>query len=82
MLPLADNALIEPIPGLMIWTLICFAIAFFVLRKWAFGPIQQIIDKRRERIAEALREADNARDEARRLLEEHRSLMQQARGQA
>jgi F-type H+-transporting ATPase subunit b len=82
MLPLADNALIQPIPGLMIWTLICFGIAFFVLRKYAFGPIQQIIDKRRERIAEALREADRARDEARRLLEEHKSLMQEARGQA
>jgi F-type H+-transporting ATPase subunit b len=76
------SALIEPIPGLMVWTLICFLITFLVLRKFAFGPIQQIIDKRRERIAEALREADNARDEARKLLEEHRSLMQQARSQA
>jgi F-type H+-transporting ATPase subunit b len=82
MLPLADNSLIQPIPGLMVWTLICFAITFFVLRRYAFGPIQQLIDQRRERIAEALREADHARDEARRLLEEHRSLMKQARGQA
>ena len=53
MLPLAagETALIEPIPGLMIWTLVCFCITFFVLRKFAFGPIQQIIDERRERIA-------------------------------
>jgi F-type H+-transporting ATPase subunit b len=89
LLPLAAEAasddksgLIKPIPGLMIWTLLSFLIAFLVLRKYAFGPIQQIIDKRRERIAEALREADNARDEARRLLEEHRNLMHQARSQA
>jgi F-type H+-transporting ATPase subunit b len=82
LLPLADDTLIKPIPGLMIWTLICFAITFFVLRKWAFGPIQEIIDKRRDRIAEALHEADRARDEARNLLEEHKALMQQARGQA
>jgi F-type H+-transporting ATPase subunit b len=77
-----DNPLIKVVPGLMIWTLICFFITFFVLRRYAFGPIQQAIDQRRERIQQSLQEADNARDEARRLLEEHRSLMNQARGQA
>ena len=78
----SDNPLIKLVPGLMIWTLICFAITFFVLRKYAFGPIQQLIDQRRERIRQSLQEADNARDEARRLLEEHRALMGEARGQA
>jgi F-type H+-transporting ATPase subunit b len=53
-----------------------------VLRRWAFGPIQQVIDQRRERILRALQEADNARDEARKLLEEHRALLGKARGQA
>lgn len=76
------SSLIEPIPGLMVWTLISFAITFFVLRKYAFGPIQQMIDERRERIRQSLVEADNARDEARRLLEEHRELIGKARGQA
>ncbi len=66
----------------MIWTLVCFLIAFLVLRKFAFGPVQKIIDERRKRIRQALEEADNARNEARRLLEEHRALMQQARGDA
>jgi F-type H+-transporting ATPase subunit b len=75
-------ALIRPVPGLMIWTLISFALVFFVLRKYAFGPIQKIIDDRRDRIRRALEEADNARGEARRLLEEHRALIGQARGQA
>jgi F-type H+-transporting ATPase subunit b len=79
---LAANPLIDPSPGLMIWTVVCFAIAFFVLRKFAFGPVQSIIDERRKRIRQALEEADSARAEARRLLEEHRSLMQQARGDA
>jgi F-type H+-transporting ATPase subunit b len=82
MVTLADNSLIQPIPGLMIWTIICFAITFFVLRKWAFGPIQQVIDQRRERILRSLQEADHARDEARKLLEEHKALLGQARGQA
>jgi F-type H+-transporting ATPase subunit b len=79
---LAANPLIEVRTGLMIWTLICFAITFFVLRRYAFGPVQRIIDERRQRIRQALDEADNARAEARRLLAEHRSMMQQARGDA
>ena len=73
------SGLIEVVPGLMIWTLICFAIAFFVLRKYAFGPIQRTIDARRERIRQAVEEADNARNEARQLLEQHRALIGQAK---
>ena len=66
----------------MIWTIICFGITFFVLRKYAFGPIQQMIDTRRERIEQAIAEADNAREEARRMLEEHKKLIGQAKSEA
>jgi F-type H+-transporting ATPase subunit b len=76
---LGANALIDPNPGLMIWTIVCFAIAFFVLRKYAFGPVQRVIDERRKRILEALEEAERSRAEARRLLEEHRALLGRAR---
>jgi F-type H+-transporting ATPase subunit b len=79
---LAANPLIEVRVGLMVWTLVCFAITFFVLRRYAFGPVQKIIDERRQRIRESLEEADKARDEARSLLEEHRALMREARGEA
>jgi F-type H+-transporting ATPase subunit b len=79
---LASNALIKVTPGLMIWTIVAFLITMFVLKRYAFGPIQKGIDERRERIRRSLEEADNARDEARALLEEHRSLIGQARGEA
>jgi F-type H+-transporting ATPase subunit b len=79
---LAANPLIQVTPGLMIWTIVCFAITFFVLRKYAFGPIQQMIDARRLRIEQAIAEADRAREEARHLLEEHRKLIGQAKSQA
>jgi F-type H+-transporting ATPase subunit b len=62
---LAD--LISVVPGLMVWTVITFAITFFLLRRLAFGRIQAIIDARRDRIREALDEADKARQEAREL---------------
>lgn len=79
---LASNALIKVTPGLMVWTIVCFLIVLFVLKRYAFGPIQAMIDERRERIQRALEEADEARDEARNLLEEHRKLIGQARGEA
>jgi F-type H+-transporting ATPase subunit b len=72
---LAASPLIEVVPGLMIWTLICFAITFFVLKKFAFGPIQNTIDERRKRIRDSVEEAERARTEARELLEEHRALI-------
>jgi F-type H+-transporting ATPase subunit b len=79
---LATNPLIQVTPGLMIWTVVCFLITFFVLKRYAFGAIQKIIDERRQRIREALDEADKARAEARQMLEEHRALMAEARGKA
>ncbi len=79
---LAANALISVTPGLMIWTIICFFITFFVLRRYAFGPIQKMLDDRREQIRRSIEEAENARAEARSLLEEHRELMNQARSDA
>jgi F-type H+-transporting ATPase subunit b len=78
----AASPLIEVVPGLMIWTLVCFAITFFVLRKYAFGPIQKTIDDRRQRIRESVEEAERARAEARRLLEEHKQLIGQAKSEA
>ena len=76
------SGLIEVVPGLMIWTLICFAITFYVLKRFAFGPIQRTIDERRERIRRAVEEADQARSEARELLEQHRALIAQAKHEA
>jgi F-type H+-transporting ATPase subunit b len=66
----------------MIWTIFCFLITFFVLKRFAFGAIQKMIDERRQRIREALEEADNARTEARTMLDEHRAMMAEARGKA
>ena len=78
----ADSGLIKVVPGLMIWTVVCFLITLFVLKRFAFGPIQSMLDERRERIRRSIEEAERARSEARRLLEEHRALIGQARGQA
>jgi F-type H+-transporting ATPase subunit b len=79
---LASNALIQVTPGLMIWTIVAFLITLFVLKRYAFGPIQKMLDERRDQIRRSIEEADHAREEARNLLEEHRRLMNEARGEA
>jgi F-type H+-transporting ATPase subunit b len=78
----AANPLIQIIPGLMIWTIVSFAITLWVLKRYAFGPVQKLIDDRRDRIRQSIEEADRAREEARSLLEEHRALIGQAKNQA
>ena len=79
---LGTSSLIKVVPGLMIWTLVCFAITFFVLKRFAFGRIQAAIDERREKIRQSIDEADRAREESRKLVEEHRALVTQARSEA
>jgi F-type H+-transporting ATPase subunit b len=82
MLLAVSSPLTRLIPGLMIWTILFFLIVFFVLRKLAFGPIQNMLDQRREHIQRAIASADEARDEAHRLLDEHKKLIGEARGEA
>jgi F-type H+-transporting ATPase subunit b len=79
---LATNALIQVVPGLMVWTLLAFGITLWVLKRYAFGPVQKVIDDRRDRIRASIEEADRAREEARSLLEEHRRLIAQAKSEA
>ncbi|MEI7760550.1 MAG: F0F1 ATP synthase subunit B [Thermoleophilia bacterium] len=78
----SSNDLIKVVPGLMIWTLIAFAITFLVLKKFAFAPIQKTIDARRDRIRESVEDAERAREEARGLLEENRAILAEARSEA
>jgi len=66
----------------MIWTLIAFAVTFFVLKKVAFKPIQKTIDDRRDKIRASVDEADAARDEARELLEQNRAILAEARSES
>jgi F-type H+-transporting ATPase subunit b len=74
-------SLISVVPGLMVWTLITFFIVLFVLRRVAFGRIQGIIDQRRDRIREALDEADKARQEARELRELTKAEREEAKAE-
>ena len=79
---LYDSTLITPTTGLMIWTLVTFGIVLLVLRRFAFGPIQQMIDERRRQITADLDAAENARTEAQQALAEYRQQLAEARKEA
>jgi len=74
--------MLEASPGLMVWTLITFGIAVFVLWRYAFGPVQRIIDQRRALIQESMDAAEETRAEAHRLLEEYKVTLAQVRSEA
>ena len=74
-----EGSLIDVVPGLMVWTVVTFLIVLWVLRRFAFRRIQGLIDQRRDRIREALDEADKARSEARELREQVAREREQAK---
>ncbi len=69
-------------PGLMIYTLITFGVLLYVLKRYAFGPLQKIIDERRNAIETSIKAAEETRHEADRLLSEYRQSITDAKNEA
>jgi F-type H+-transporting ATPase subunit b len=82
--PFADSGsfLILPNVGIMIWTLVVFAVSLFILWKWVFPLIGTALDKRAESISEEIDAAAELRKEADQLLADYRERLSEARGQA
>jgi F-type H+-transporting ATPase subunit b len=78
----SSNFLVSPDVGLMIWTLLAFLVALFILRKYAWPAITEALDKRQHAIEESIDTAERARTEAAGLLDEYRERLKEARGQA
>jgi F-type H+-transporting ATPase subunit b len=79
---LSDTGLIAPAPGLMVWTLITFLLVLFILKKFAFNRIAELLESRRRSVQENLEAAEKARDDAHQLLEEYRQQLTAARAEA
>ena len=74
--------LLAPNLGLMAWTLIIFVLLALVLSKFAFGPITAAVRAREQALEEAIASAKRDREEAARLLAEHRAALDASRGEA
>ncbi len=68
--------------GLTVWTLITFGISVFILWKYAFGPLQRVIDERRASVQNSMDVAEETRVEAARLLEEYKATLAKVRAEA
>lgn len=68
--------------GLIPWTLITFGISLFILWKYAFGPLQRVIDERRASVQNSMDVAEETRAEASRLLEEYKATLAKVRTEA
>ena len=74
--------LLSPHGGLMVWTLLIFIALFFILSRYAFGPITKAVEAREQALQEAIDQAKKDREEAARILAEHRTQLEGARGEA
>ena len=74
--------LVEPGIGLMVWTLLVFGGAMFLLWKLAFPKIAEALDKRQRAIEESIDVAEQTKVEAAQLLEEYRERLREARTQS
>jgi F-type H+-transporting ATPase subunit b len=69
-------------PGLILWTIITFAIVLVVLRVAAWKPLLAALAAREESIRSSLRDAENARTQAQAILEENRRQLASAEEQS
>jgi len=76
------NPLVQPDPGLFIWTILTFLVLLAVLAKFAWRPLLKALEARQEAIAKSLEDADRAKEELARLQSEHAKIIQQARVEA
>ena len=74
--------LIQPEPGLAIWTIVTFLLLVFVLGKYAWKPMLAMLAEREQTIRTALDEARKAREDSESLLEQNRAILADARNQA
>lgn len=66
----------------MIWTIVVFLLTLLILKKFVFGPVGEMLEKRRQSISSAIEEAETSRDEAVRLLDEYKTQLAAARREA
>ena len=78
----SSNFLVSPDVGLMIWTVLAFLVALWVLRKYAFPQISAALEKRQHLIEESIETAQRTKDEADQILAEYRERLKEARAQA
>lgn len=74
-------SLLTPDGGLLFWMVIIFGVVFFILAKFGFPVITEMVEKRTEKINGALENARIAEQKLQSLREEHEQMLQQVKAE-
>jgi F-type H+-transporting ATPase subunit b len=77
-----NNPLVQPDPGLFIWTILTFLVLLGLLAKFAWRPLLKALEARQEAIKKSLEDADRAKEELARMQQESAKILDQARVEA
>ena len=72
------NPLVQPDPGLFIWTIVTFLVLLGMLTKFAWKPLLTAMQAREERIARSLDDAKRATEEMARVTQESAEIVRRA----
>ena len=76
------NPLVQPDPGLFIWTILTFLVLEGLLARFAWKPLLEALERRQAMIAKSLEDAQQARQELERLQRESAQMLAAARVEA
>lgn len=74
--------LLDPHYGLITWTIVVFFVTYFLLRKFAWGPILAAVRGREQALLDAMASAERDRNEAAKLVAEQKAAIEAARNEA
>ena len=77
-----NNPLVQPDPGLYIWTIVTFLILLGLLARFAWRPLLDALEQRQEVIRKSLDDARQARHELEQVKTEAARLLSEARAEA
>ena len=73
--------LVTPDIGLLFWMLVTFLTVFFLLKKFAWKPILNMLQEREDSIEQALKSADKAREKMEKLQADNQRILNEARAE-
>ena len=76
------NTLVQPDPGLYIWTIVTFLVLVAALAKFAWRPLLEALERRQDAIRKSLDDAQKAKQELERLHVESQRILAAARTEA
>jgi F-type H+-transporting ATPase subunit b len=77
-----NNPLVQPDPGLYIWTILTFMVLVGLLAKFAWRPLLAVLDERQQAIRKSLDDARQAKQDLERVHADSAMILAQARTEA